>query len=141
MRAIKKGDISFFIRFMVTLIAALLKSRGFQLNHALGYRIAVNGSLGVGKVCRSWLFRFRTYSGGTDSGDGAHRTEARARALGIAGGCRPRASGGARKNALEVRAFLNVSEFALPHSNDRRGPTPPHRGEGSLRQALGTEVL
>ncbi len=38
-------------------------------------------------------------------GDGAHRPEARARVLGIAGGCRPRASGGASKSALELRAF------------------------------------
>ncbi len=42
---------------------------------------------------------------GRKLGDGAHRAEARARFLGIAGGCRPRASGGAIKNVLELRAF------------------------------------
>ena len=90
------------------------------------------GQLGWAKFAAAGFFGFgRTLGGQTLGTEHRSRTEARARALWIAGGCRPRASGRARKNALEVRAFLNVSEFALPHSSDRRGPAPPDRGTES----------
>ena len=72
-------------------------------------------------------------------GYGVYRTESRARILGIAGGCRPRASGGVIKNVLELRALLNWIALALPHSTDRRGPAPAIRGEGT--EHSGTEHI